>query len=156
MTVTNPRPPKVNVEHDFIEFVLPGFGSSIRQSTLGASLTLSFGVEGVQALLTHWRCCNSHAFCQPTRHPRPTPTNSWLFVPLLHAGARRLHPHLQQQSGARPIAWQQVHHTWESLQHITAQTGTQLPPAEPHLTTRLATAGCFFAPRRIDRVHLGI
>ena len=26
MTVTNPRPPRVHVEHDFIEFVLPGFG----------------------------------------------------------------------------------------------------------------------------------
>ena len=95
----------------------------------------------------------------PPAQQAPGPTNSWFFVPLLHAGAWRLHPdaehqwashafvatewqHLVQQlREAPPIPWQQLHHTLATLQHIAAQTATPLPPAEAQLTTRLERAG---------------
>ena len=49
--VSNPRPAKVNVEHDFVEFVLPRFVSSIHRDTLAGALTFwGFGAEGVQAV----------------------------------------------------------------------------------------------------------
>ena len=52
MTVTNPRPPKVNVEHNLIEFVFPGFDlfRPFAETLLARSLTLSFGVEGVHVV----------------------------------------------------------------------------------------------------------
>ena len=95
----------------------------------------------------------------PPAQQAPGPTNSWFFVPLLPLGARRLHPdaehrwashafvatewqHLVQQlREAPPIPWQQLHHALATLQHIAAQTGTPLPPAEAQLTTRLERAG---------------
>lgn len=53
----------------------------------------------------------------PPRH-QPGPTNSWLYVPLLHAGAARLHPR-QQPTSHHP---QQLPSGWDASWHCRSQT----------------------------------
>ena len=87
----------------------------------------------------------------PPQHNHPGPTNSWLYVPLLDAGAGRLtqeaeeawlhdprstrewHAVVQQLRQAQPVPWQQLHHTLVVLQDVAAATGGRLSPAEARL-----------------------
>ena len=92
---------------------------------------------------------------QPIRHP----PNSWFYVPLLLAGARRLHPAtaetwsnhptasphwgalVQSLQQASPIPWQHIVHILTTLQHLVTTNHQQLPPIEASLPERLTRAG---------------
>ena len=86
--------------------------------------------------------------------------DSWFYVPLLLAGARRLHPDTEMQWGqqpdgeewthlvnqlraAPPVPWQQLHTTiyQKKIQHLNANNGQPVPPAEQAAAERIATTG---------------
>ena len=107
----------------------------------------------------------------PDPHQNLPATHSWFYVPLLLAGARRLHPDAEHQWGqhdqagnewinllqqlreAPPVPWQQVHNTLTTLQHLNASGGRPIPPEEQAIAQRIATAGSQ-APHG-SHVHLG-
>ena len=80
----------------------------------------------------------------PDPHQNLPATHSWFYVPLLLAGARRLHPDAEHQWGqhdqagnewinllqqlreAPPVPWQQVHNTLTTLQHLNASGDTNV------------------------------
>ena len=95
----------------------------------------------------------------PPHQPIQHPPNSWFYVPLLLAGARRLHPAtseawsnhpiasphwgalVQSLQQASPIPWQHIVHILTTLQHIATTNHQQLPPIEASLPERLTRAG---------------
>ena len=105
----------------------------------------------------------------PPRH-QPGPTNSWLYVPLLHAGAARLHPRAEQAwdqdprgnrdwqalvqhlREAAPVPWQHLHNTLTVLLQVAAHDGRQLSTFEADLPRVLATAAGPLPPA--TRIHL--
>ena len=106
----------------------------------------------------------------PPQHRAPGPTNSWLYVPLLHAGAGRLqqateqawsqHPHsthewqalVQHLREAPPVPWQQLHNTLSVLQQVHVQNGGQLSTIEADLPHSSHPA----APGNRDPLPLGL
>ena len=96
---------------------------------------------------------------RPPRDGQAIPhANSWFYVPLLLAGASRLHPEavdawrahrhaglewqnlVTQLRGAPAIPWQRLHHTLQMLQQLAVDTGHQLPAAETALVEHLVAA----------------
>eukprot|EP00435_Cladocopium_sp_Y103_P027618 s2497_g6.t2 len=101
---------------------------------------------------------------------QPGPTNSWLYVPLLHAGAGRLtpaarqawlqHPNStqewsaieQQLLHAAPVHWQRLHQVLVMVQDLAIQSGNPLPAFERTAPNQLASAAASLPPA--TQVHL--
>ena len=107
----------------------------------------------------------------PDPHHNLPATHSWFYVPLLLAGARRLHPDaenqwrhhaqaghewnnlLEQLRAAPPVPWQQLHNALTTLQQLSTTGDGPIPPEERATAQRIATAGSQ-APHG-SQVHLG-
>ena len=111
-----------------------------------------------------------HSQGPPAQASNPGPTNSWLYVPLLHAGVGRLtaqaeqawlhHPNSTQEwhdlvqhlRNARPVPWQQLHHTLVLIQQLAVQAGRPLPTNEANTPHNVARAAATLPPS--TQVHL--
>ena len=107
---------------------------------------------------------------QNTTQHQPGPTNSWLYVPLLHAGAARLHLQAEQARAqdrrgghgwqtlvhhlraADSVPWQQLHNALLVIQQVSTHNGGQLSTFEAGLPRALAVEAGNLPPA--TRIHL--